>query len=263
MVLDSKERFSNRVDDYVRYRPGYPPAILDVLRDECGLLRESVIADVGSGTGILTKVFLDNGNLIYGVEPNLGMREGAEAFLKQYPRFLSVHGSAEATTLPDSCADFVTAGQAFHWFGVKASRNEFLRILRPGGWVVVVANQRVPDSPLQRDYEALLRKYGTDYDKVAATYPKYQQMKEFFGSIPFSVKSFPNLQVFDFQGLRGRLLSASYAPPRDHPMHEPMLAELKRIFDLHQHDGSVRFEYKTQVQYGQLKPRESPFAESQ
>lgn len=253
MVSDSKERFSNRVDDYVRYRPGYPPAILDALQQDCGLAPESVIADIGSGTGILTKVFLDNGNLVYGVEPNEAMREAAEAFLKPYSQFRSVNGSAEATTLPDGSADFVTAGQAFHWFDVKASRAEFLRILRPRGWVVVVANERLPDSPLQRDYEALLRKYGTDYDKVAATYPKYQQMKDFFGSIPFSGKSFANAQIFDFEGLRGRLLSASYAPPKDHPNHGPMLAELKNIFDAHQKDGRLPFEYKTQIQYGQLK----------
>jgi SAM-dependent methyltransferase len=256
MVSNSKERFSNRVDDYVRYRPGYPPPILDVLREECGLTRESAIADAGSGTGILTKVFLENGNLVYGVEPNADMRKAAEAFLKEYPRFCSVNGSAETTSLSDGSVDFVTAGQAFHWFDVKASRQEFLRILKPGGWVVVVANERVPDSPLQRDYEAVLREYGTDYDKVAATYPKYQQMKEFFDSIPFSAKSFPNVQVFDFEGLRGRLLSASYAPPKDHPNHEPMLAELKKIFDAHKQDGRVRFEYKTQIQYGQLKQAE-------
>lgn len=254
MVSNSKERFSNRVDDYVRYRPGYPPAILDVLREECGLTKGSVIADVGSGTGILTEVFLDNGSLVYGVEPNAAMREAAERFLADYSGFRSVNGSAEATTLSDNSVNFVTAGQAFHWFDVNASREEFLRILRTGGWVVVVANERVLDSPLQRDYEALLRKYGTDYDKVAATYPKYQQMKEFFGTIPFSAKSFSNVQVFDFEGLRGRLLSASYAPPKDHPSHEPMLAGLKTIFDTHQKDGRVRFEYKTQIQYGQLKP---------
>ena len=255
MVSNSKERFSNRVDDYVRYRPGYPPAILEVLREDCHLTSESVIADIGSGTGILTKVFLENGNAVYGIEPNTEMREAAEKFLKQYSRFRSVNASAEATTLSDSSVGFVTAGQAFHWFDVKASREEFLRILRSGGWVVVVANERVPDSPLQRDYEALLRKYGTDYDKVAATYPKYQQMKEFFGAVPFSAKTFPNVQVFDFSGLCGRLLSASYAPPKDHPNYDPMLAELKRIFDAHQEDGRVRFEYKTQIQYGQLKPQ--------
>lgn len=255
MVSNSKERFSNRVRDYVRYRPGYPLAILGALLEECGLLPDRVIADIGSGTGILTKVFLDHGNLVYGVEPNAAMREAAEGFLSAYPRFRSVNGSAEATTLPEGSVDFVTAGQAFHWFDVRASREEFLRILRPGGWVVVLANQRVPDSPLQGDYEALLRKYGTDYENVAATYPKYQQMKEFFESIPFSAKSFPNVQIFDFDGLCGRLLSASYAPAKDHPNHEPMLTELRGIFDAHQKDGRLLFEYQTQIQYGRLKPQ--------
>lgn len=255
MFPDSKERFTDRVDHYARYRPGYPPGILDVLRRECGLTRESVIADIGSGTGILTKVFLENGNPVYAVEPNAAMREAAEASLKQYPRFRSVDGSAEATALSGSSIDFIAAGQAFHWFDVEAARAEFLRILKSGGWVAVLANERLPDSPLQRDYEALLRKYGTDYDRVSAAYPKYRQMADFFGSLPFSQKSFPNAQVFDFNGLRGRLLSASYAPANHHPNHAPMLAELRKIFDAHEQDGRVRFEYSTQLQYGQLKPR--------
>jgi ubiquinone/menaquinone biosynthesis C-methylase UbiE len=252
MDLNSKERFSNRVADYARYRPGYPPGVLDTLRKECGLKPESMIADVGSGTGLLTKTFLENGNIVCGIEPNEAMRRAAEEFLKDFRSFRSVNASAEATSLPKATVDFITAGQAFHWFDVDATRSEFRRILKRNGWVAVISNNRLSDTPLHREYERLLQTYGIDYDKVAATYPKYQKMKEFFQSAPFFEKAFPNEQVFDYGGLRGRLLSASYAPPEGHPNHEQMLAELQDLFDRFQQNGVVHFGYETKMQYGQL-----------
>jgi SAM-dependent methyltransferase len=253
IASDSKERFSNRVEDYVRYRPGYPREVLDVLRDACGLMPESVVVDVGSGTGLLTQLFLENGNLVYGVEPNAAMRDAGEQFLAKYRHFCSVAGSAEATTLPDACADFVVAGQAFHWFEPKVARAEFERVLRPGGWVAVMWNERVSDrTAFQRDYAGLLREYCDEYAKVAETYPQYARLSDFFGSGVFAEKLLPNAQVFDFDGLRGRLLSSSYAPRAGHAKHEPMLATLREIFDRHAVDGRVRFEYETHVYYGRL-----------
>jgi SAM-dependent methyltransferase len=251
---DSKERFSNRVEDYVRYRPGYPREILDVLRDECGLTAESVVVDVGSGTGLLAQLFLENGNVVYGVEPNAAMRDAGEQYLEKYRHFCSVAGSAEATTLQDACADFIVAGQAFHWFEPKAARAEFERVLRPRGWVAVIWNERVSDrTAFQREYEQLLRAYCADYEKVAATYPQDERMKDFFGPGAFGMKSFANWQLFDFDGLRGRLLSSSYAPAVGHPKHELMLAALRRLFDAHAEGERVRFEYETHVCYGQLE----------
>jgi SAM-dependent methyltransferase len=251
---DSKERFSNRVEDYVRYRPGYPREVLDVLRDGCGLTAESVVADVGSGTGLLTQLFLENGNVVYGVEPNAAMRDAGEQFLEKYRHFCSVAGSAEATTLPDASADFVVAGQAFHWFELNAARAEFIRVLKSSGWVAVIWNERVSDrTAFQREYAALLREYCDDYAKVAETYPQYARLSEFFGRGAFAEKMLPNAQVFDFDGLRGRLLSSSYAPRSGHARHEPMLAALREIFDRHAVDGRVRFEYQTHVYYGRLE----------
>ena len=256
LASDPKQRFSNRVEDYARYRPGYPAAILDALRETCGLQPESVIADVGSGTGLLAQMFLENGNLVYGVEPNAAMREAGEQLLEKYPHFCSVAGSAEATTLPGASVDFIVVGQAFHWFEPAATRGEFSRVLRPGGWVAVLWNERMTDTtPFLREYELFLRRFGTDYEKVSETYPREQHMKKFFGTGNFEAGFFPNEQVFDFEGLRGRLLSSSYAPPTGHPNHEPMLAELKRLFDAHQKDGHVRIEYKTHMYYGQLEAR--------
>jgi SAM-dependent methyltransferase len=253
LTTDSKERFSNRVEDYVRYRPGYPGAVLDLLRGECGLTPESLIVDVGSGTGISARLFLENGNLVYGVEPNAAMREAGEEFLRKYPRFHSLAGSAESTTLPDASADFIVAGQAFHWFDAKAARAEFERVLKPLGWVAVIWNERKKDeSPFLREYEALLQQYGTDYKQVAARYPQERAMEDFFGHGALRKNSFANEQVFDFDGLRGRLLSSSYSPSKGHPNFELMLAALKQLFDAHQQGGRVRFEYETHLYFGQL-----------
>jgi SAM-dependent methyltransferase len=254
LASNPTQRFSNRVEDYARYRPGYPRAILDVLREECGLAPESVVADIGSGTGLLAQLFLKNGNVVYGVEPNAAMRQTGEQFLKDYPRFRSVAGSAEATTLEDASVDFVVAGQAFHWFEAKAARTEFARVLRPQGWVAIIWNERKKDSTsFHRDYENLLQTYGTDYMQVAASYPERLRMEDFFEPGGFRPRSFDTEQRFDFDGLRGRLLSASYSPTKGHPNHEPMMAGLKRLFEKHEEGGRVRFEYETHVYYGRVK----------
>ena len=150
---DPTQRFSNRVENYRRYRPGYPPAILDLLAAKCGLSQTSVAADVGSGTGILTKLLLKSGGRIFGVEPNPEMRAAGERDLNHHLNFTSVAGTAEATTLPDHSVDLITAGQAFHWFDRDKTRAEFLRILRPGGWVVLIWNDRnISDRPFFRAY---------------------------------------------------------------------------------------------------------------
>ena len=254
VARDSKERFSNRVADYVRYRPGYPRGVLELLRRECGLTPESTIADIGSGTGILTRLFLENGNFVHGIEPNAAMREAGEEFLAAYPRFRSVAATAEATTLPDAGVDLVTAAQAYHWFDPSAARLEFARILRPVGWVAVIWNERKKDlGPFAEQYEQLLWTYGTDYGRVSETYPESQRMSELFGADGSRHRTFPNEQVMDFAALRGRLLSSSYAPAAGHPNHEPMLADLRKIFDSHAVSGRVRFEYVTHVYFGRLK----------
>jgi ubiquinone/menaquinone biosynthesis C-methylase UbiE len=144
-MTDPTQRFTNRVDHYTKYRPPYPRAVLDLLRVKCGLTSTSVVADVGSGTGILSQLFLNNGNRVFGIEPNKEMREAGERRLNDHPRFTSVAGTAEATTLDDDSVDLVTAGQAFHWLDPERTRTEFARILEPGGWVVLVWNWRRKD----------------------------------------------------------------------------------------------------------------------
>jgi len=251
---DAKQRFSSRVADYVRYRPGYPDALIDVLRKECGLQKFHQVADIGSGTGFLSKLFARNGNVVWGVEPNQEMREAGDEFLAAYPNFTSVAGSAEATNVGDICIDFVTVGQAFHWFEPVATRKEFARILKPGGWVVVAWNdRRIGETEFGRAYEDLLVRFGTDYTKVKDAYPEADDMKEFFGKGNFQRRELPNFQEFDFEGLAGRVRSSSYAPREADEKFVPMMGELRSLFQANQRDGSVRMEYTTQIYLGQLR----------
>jgi SAM-dependent methyltransferase len=250
---DSKQRFSNRVADYVRYRPGYPAGVIEALRSECGLRPGHCVADIGSGTGFLSELFLKNGNRVYGVEPNEAMRLAGEEYLASYDNFSSVNGSAEATTLDAASVDFVTAGQAFHWFEPEATRREFLRILKPGGWVLVVWNdRRVSETPFGRDYEELLMRFGLDYARVREAYPQMQDMTNFFGEGKFREVELPNEQTLDHDGLVGRLCSSSCVPKEDHPNFAPMIAEVEKIFRTHAVNGSVRMEYATQMYFGHL-----------
>lgn len=248
---DATTRFSSRVRDYVRYRPGYPPAVLEILRAETGLSPAHVIADVGAGTGISTRLFLDHGNVVHAVEPNAEMRAAAEVGSGGEPRFRSVDGTAEATGMPDASVDFAVAGQAFHWFDAAAARREFRRILRPGGWAVLMWNtRRRESSPFLIDYEALLRRYGTDYATVNHENVTAETLRAFFGGAYAHRRAY-NEQVVDFDGIRGRLLSSSYAPAAGHPDHAPMLAELERIFAERATDGHVVIEYDVDVYFAQ------------
>ncbi|HEV2470462.1 MAG TPA: class I SAM-dependent methyltransferase [Candidatus Sulfotelmatobacter sp.] len=251
-ATNATSRFSDRVENYVRYRPGYPEDVVDALRRECGLRPDHVVADIASGTGIWTRMLLENGNPAYGVEPNVGMREAGERLLVGFPNFTSVDGTAEATTLADSSVDFVTAAQAAHWFDRARTRKEFVRILKPGGWLVLIWNERETDTTtFLRDYEQLLLDYGTDYQDVRHERTT-DAVNEFFDPLPYQERTFAMRQEFDYAGLEGRLLSSSYAPGPGHPKHEPMLGELKRIFEKHASDGRVSVGYKTRVYFGRL-----------
>jgi len=249
--FNSTERFSNRVDNYARYRPDYPAAVLDLLEKQAGLSAGSVIADIGSGTGISAELFLKNGNKVYAVEPNDEMRQFAESQLKKYPGFHSVKGTSGATTLHDNTADFVVAAQAFHWFESEAARIEFTRILKPDGYIVLIWNTRRSDSTgFLRDYESLLEKYGTDYRQVNHRNINEDMLEYFFRT--WKKEILFNEQVLDFKGLKGRLLSSSYTPLPGDSRYEPMLEELNRIFRKHNEVGFIRIEYDTEMYYGHI-----------
>lgn len=249
---DPRQRFSDRVEDYVRYRPDYPRALLDHLATRCGLGPTCSAADVGSGTGILTRLLIDVGARVFAVEPNREMRAAAEGALGSHRLFHSVEGSAEATTLADGSVDLVTAAQAFHWFDPPRARVEFARILRPGGFVALVWNQR-KDSPFNRDYEAMLHRFAPEYAQVnerdRAAEPK---LRAFFAPSVPELARFDHEQLFDEQGLRGRLMSSSYAPRSADPLHAPMMQRLAEIFATHASGGHIAFRYETIVWYGHL-----------
>ena len=255
MTSDPTLRFTSRVDNYRKYRPGYPAAVLEVMRDTCGLQPVYAVADVGSGTGIFSELLHQNGNRVFGVEPNAAMRSTAERLLAGCARFVSVNGTAEATTLPDHHVRLVTAAQAFHWFNRERTRAEFARILEPRGWVVLVWNdRRVDTTPFLRAYEELLMQYGTDYREVRHRDLDLRQVQDFIGSEAVVSTTLENRQWFNYEGVRGRLLSSSYAPEPGHPNHEPMLARLAADFDEHQVNRQVSFEYDTHIYCAQLPP---------
>jgi len=252
-MMDSVQRFTSRVENYVRYRPHYPRAIIRSLVEECGLTPESRIADIGAGPGNLAEQFLENGNVVYAVEPNPAMREAAEQVLAKYSNVRILAGHAEVTPLPDQSVDFVTAGQAFHWFDREKARAEFGRILKPGGWAVIVWNARETEvAPFMAAYESLLRRFSGEYEKVDHRLITPEIFQKFFGPQGYSTKTFENFQEFDYTALEGRLLSSSHTPEAGHPNYAPMLAELRRIFDEYQVNGLVRFDYTTTLYYGRL-----------
>jgi SAM-dependent methyltransferase len=251
-MIDPTTRFTNRVDNYVKYRPSYPAAIIPLLESECELTSEKLIADIGSGTGFMSELFLKHGNQVLGIEPNAEMRSAGERLLAKYPTFVSVNATAEATTLADNSTDLIVAGQAFHWFDRAAAQVEFKRILKPDGWVVLVWNGfRIETSAVVRGYHELLLQYGTDYQEVSREVETCD-IETFFSPGKFGTAHFPFKQVFDFAGLKGRLLSASYAPQPDDPRYEQMIEDLRHIFENNQQDGKVDFDYETVMYYGQF-----------
>jgi SAM-dependent methyltransferase len=245
--LDPAQRFSSRVEAYARYRPSYPRETLGLLKRECGLTAASKIADIGSGTGLLARLFLDFGCEVTGVEPNPAMRAAGERMLSGEPRFHSVDGRAEATTLPDHSVDFVTAGQAFHWFEPAAARTEFQRILQPAGWVVLIWNERLVAPGFMAEHEALLNKFAREKSHPAAL-----EFNTFYGHTHWRLARIPNRQSLDEAGLRGRIESSSWSPLPGADAYEPMIQEMSRLFRKYEKAGRVTIEYETTIYYGTL-----------
>jgi len=249
---DPTGRFSDRVANYIAYRPGYPDALGEALQREVGISPASAVADIGSGTGISTDLLLRLGCTVYAVEPNAAMRAAAETRFAGETRFHSVDARAESTTLPDASIDAITAGQAFHWFDLDQTRREFARILKPGGRVALYWNTRRDDgTPFLRAYEALLLKFGTDYTQVDHRKVDDAKLAAFFRG-PWELRVFVQEQVLDLDGIRGRLLSSSYVPGPENPRHQPMLEALARDFETWQEDGHIRLIYDTELFFGTL-----------
>lgn len=251
-MSDSVERFSNRVANYVKYRPNYPGEVVGYLAESCGLTPELVVADVGCGTGISSKIFLENGNRVFGVDPNEAMRSAAVEYLREFENFVPVDGTSTATTLDEGSVDLVVAAQAFHWFDPEPTRIEFERILKPGGHVALIWNERQLDTtPFLKDYEALLIRYANDYGQVRHENISNNEISAFFQA-PFHAATFPNEQVFDLDSLRGRMLSSSYMPTEDDPRYPALVGELQAVFAKHAENGRIRVLYDTRVYTSQF-----------
>lgn len=253
MEADPTKRFSGRVDNYVKYRPTYPNKVLDYLKDKCSLSLASVIADVGAGTGIFTKLLLNKGYIAYAVEPNQPMLDAAVEQLSAYSNFIPVDGTAEATKLALHSIDLIVCAQAFHWFNNEQTRVEFNRILAKDGKVALIWNNRLVNSDeFAKAYDALLKNESVDYNKVNHQNISDIDFKAFFKNGAYSIKRIPNSQVFDEEGLIGRAFSSSYVPPQDSDEGQVFLKLLKELFNKYNHNGKVIFHYQTEIYLGEV-----------
>ncbi|MCE3226319.1 MAG: methyltransferase [Bacteroidetes bacterium] len=252
--MEVKDRFTNRVDNYVKYRPQYPVEVYNYLREQNFISADAKIADVGCGTGISSKMFLENAHVVYGVEPNKNMLDAAANYFGGDKNFIAMQTSAEATGLADASVDFVVCAQTFHWVDKEKTKAEFKRILKPGGKVALLWNDRRTDTTdFLKVYEDFLQMFGTDYKEVNH---KNTQEKEIFGKFfggTFTEKNFDNFQLLDFEGLKGRVLSSSYMPDASHPDYEFMIYCLRKIFNRYQSNDKVSIDYDTKLYIGELK----------
>jgi SAM-dependent methyltransferase len=255
-MTGSTKRFSNRVDYYVRSRPKYPAGLLRFFQSELALSPAHVVADIGSGTGFLTELFVHNGNVTFAVEPNAEMRLASEMSLGQWSNFRSVNATAEHTKLADRSVDFVTAGQAFHWFEPIAARWEFSRILKPGGFVALIWNERQLDaSESNRAYQLLIEKYQTDPSdckRRSTSATEGSAMVDFFGAGGFQTRTFDNPQVLDRAGLLDRIASSSYMPLPGQPIYAELERDADRFFEAYQQNAAITFAQETRVFFGRL-----------
>jgi SAM-dependent methyltransferase len=252
--FDPKRVFGPSVDNYIKYRPGYPVEVVDTLRAECGLDPDWHVADIGSGTGLLARLFLDFGCRVTGVEPNEEMCLAGDQMLARYPRFSSLPGSAESTGISDASVELVSAGMAFHWFDISRAQGEFRRILVPGGWVALVWNRVLTGpAPFLQGYTALVHEYSPGWTETRRRDQPISSLDlpGFFGG-EYRRAGFSIQQHLDWDGLVGRTLSIAHAPKSVAPHYEPMLADLRAIFDCHQQAGQVPIDYETELYYGRL-----------
>ena len=245
-----KDRFTSRVTDYRKFRPTYPLAVVSLLGNAC------TIADIGSGTGIFSGLLLEAGHTVFAIEPNSAMRETAEAAYSGHERFHSVPGEAEATLLGDKSVDAITAAQSFHWFATPRAVHEFARILADGGRIMLLWNERKTNTNrFHKEYEELLQRYGTDYAVIDHRNITAEKVQKLFQGWDCQIHKEENHQLMDLQGLKGRIESSSYSPPRSHPHHQPLMEGIESLFHLESTGGLIRMEYDCVV-YLLQKPDE-------
>ena len=252
MMEDYTQRFTGRAEAYSSYRPTYPKQFLDILNKEANFDSTKIVADIGSGTGILSKLFLENGNRVFSVEPNDDMRSVAGSNLGHFQRFASIKGTAENTTLEDRSVDLISVGQALHWFDSKRSWKEFSRIIKRGGYLCILYNDRKTD-----DASGIMQRYEEIIDKHARNKPNLERVEDdilskFFSGWSFKKFSISNEQVLDFEGLVGRVCSASYMPQQNQQGFSEVKRELKDMFSKYQKDNKIMLSYETNIFLGLL-----------
>jgi SAM-dependent methyltransferase len=256
MIPNPTSRFTGRVESYRRFRPSYPPAVVDLLRREYALDSNSTIADIAAGTGILTELLLAAGLSVVAVEPNEEMRAACATLEPQYPKLKILDGSAEATTLPSYSIDLITVAQAMHWFDMGKARAEFARILKPGGYCAILYNHRRRSGDRFHDgYEQLLRDYGVDYREVQGRHIPEEKIAAFFAPSEVKCATFPNPQSLDREALEGRILSASYMPQPGPPRFEAMRSAIQCLFSENEGNGKVTLQQDCVVCRGRLIPK--------
>jgi SAM-dependent methyltransferase len=247
MDQDPTRRFSVRVDAYARYRPSYAAEVTALAERECGLRAGQLVADIGCGTGLLARLFLDHRCEVFGVEPNAKMREAGRKALAGQARFHSIDGRAEATTLASASVDFVMAGQAAHWFDADQAHAEFARILKPGGWLLLIWNERKQTPGFMGEYEALIALHAPEQSRIST-----ERIGRLFGGRTWRMARFDHHQTLDSQGLRGRVASSSYTPLPGTAEFAALMAKVDDLFARHQQGESVDVLYDTEVYYGRL-----------
>jgi SAM-dependent methyltransferase len=248
--MDSTERFSDRVENYARFRPHYPEALIRFLAEL--LPPPAVVADIGSGTGILSAQLLRSGYTVLAVEPNAPMRQEAERQLAENPAFHSVAGTAEATTLAAGAAQAVTCAQSFHWFDRGRCRLEFQRILREPSVVLLIWNERISEGPME-EYDRILQESIPDYCGVSRRNVTISDISQFFAPALCEVVNFSNNQRLDREAFLGRVLSSSYVPNIGKPGHETLMEKFRKFFEDHAKDGRIECRYETRVYVARLK----------
>jgi len=252
--MDPTARFTDRADAYRRARPGYPLEVNEWLRDLLPPGPDANVADVGSGTGIFTRLLLDHGYRVWAVEPNAAMRAKAESDLARTPGFTSVDATAEHTKLPDRSMSLYTAAQAFHWFEPVAARREAMRILRPGASVFLIWNQLDTHASLfARDYRALLLQHCPTYASIAERHGIDDRDRAFWGDAEPRRATAKHAQSLSAAGLADRVRSSSYAPKPDDPHHDALFRELAQLFTKYQANGVVELPYRCDGYWGVLK----------
>lgn len=241
-------RFSDRVDDYIKYRPHYPSQLLKVLEDNIGFNKKMLAADIGSGTGISSEIFINNGNKVLAVEPNKEMREAAETIYKDDANFISINGTASNSNIDAYRIDLIFCGQAFHWFDRNKAKKEFTRILKPDGHIVLAWNKRNEEDGFQKEYEQMLISNILEYQKVSHKNISDKIIADFFDPNPVSIDSIKNSQMFDLSDLKGRLLSSSYCPKEGSEL-DRLFTKLEDLYHKYEKGGIVEFEYKTKLYY--------------